>query len=56
MREDLKKQHIHPTGECGFEVIFDLDMFGRGDKIEVKILPHNTLLPLGNDIKNFLGY
>ncbi|MCK5676979.1 MAG: hypothetical protein KAH72_00690, partial [Flavobacteriaceae bacterium] len=56
MREDLKKQHIHSTGECGFEVIFDLDMFERGDKVEVKILPHNTPLPLGNDIKNFLGY
>jgi hypothetical protein len=56
MREDLKKQHIHPTGECGFEVIFDLEIFERGDKIEVKILPHNTLLPLGNDIKDFLGY
>ena len=55
-REDLKMQHIHPTGECGFEVLFDLEMFERGDKIEVKILPHNTPLPLGIDIKNFLGY
>jgi len=56
MREDLKRQHIHPTGECGFEVIFDLEMFKRGDKVEVKILPHNTPLPLGIDSKNFLGY
>jgi len=56
MRMDLKKQHIHPTGECGFEVVFDFDVFERGDKVEVKILPDNILLPLSNDIKNFLGY
>lgn len=37
-------------------MVFDLDMFEKGDKVEVKILPHNTPLPLGDNAKDFLGY
>ncbi len=55
MRLDLQKQQIHPTGQCGFEVSFDKQTFQKGDKIEIKILPEKTILPLGENIKNFLG-
>ena len=55
MREDLKKQKIHPTGKCGFEMTFDDVTFNYGDKIEVKILPEKVNLPLGDDAKIFLG-
>ena len=55
MREDLKKQQIHPTGECGFEVIFDEPTFKKGDKVEIKILPDKTILPLGKNVKQFLA-
>ena len=55
MREDLKKQHIHPTGECGFEVLFEEATFKKGDKVEVKILPDKITLPLGRNVKEFLG-
>jgi len=54
MREDLKKQQIHPTGECGFKAIFDEATFKKGDKVEVKILPDKTVLPLGENTKRFL--
>ncbi len=54
MREDLKKQHIHPIGECGFEVHFEEATFKKGDKVEVKILPDKIVLPLGKNIKEFL--
>ena len=55
MREDLKKQQIHPTGICGFEAIFDEPTFKKGDKVEIKILPDKTILPLGKNVKDFLG-
>jgi len=55
MREDLKKQQIHPTGECGFEAVFDEPTFRKGDKVEIKILPEKTILPLGKNAKDFLG-
>ena len=55
MREDLKKQQIHPTGQCGFEVVFDEPTFQKGDKVEIKILPDKTILPLGQDVKIFLA-
>ncbi len=55
MREDLKRQHIHPTGECGFEVRFDEETFKKGDRIEVKILPDKIPLPLRGNIEAFLG-
>ncbi len=54
MREDLKKQHIHPTGECGFEVRFDEATFKKGDKVEIRILPEKIPLTLGGNIKEFL--
>ncbi len=54
MRGDLKKQQLHPTGQCGFEVIFDKPTFQKGDKVEIKILPDKTILPLGKDVKHFL--
>ena len=54
MREDLKKQQIHPTGQCGFEALFDEPTFKKGDKIEVKVLPDKTILPLGKNVKKFL--
>ena len=54
MREDLKKQHIHPTGECGFEVHFEEATFKKGDRVEVKILPDKITLPLGKNIIEFL--
>ena len=54
MREDLKKQQIHPTGKCGFEAIFDEPTFKKGDKVEIKILPDKTILPLGENVKQFL--
>ena len=54
-REDLKKQNIHPTGKCGFEMVFDMPTFKRGDRVEIKILPERTLLPLGKNVKEFLG-
>jgi hypothetical protein len=55
MREDLKRQHIHPTGECGFEVRFEEETFSKGDKVEVKILPDQIPLPQGGNFKVFLG-
>ncbi len=55
MRKDLKKQQIHPTGQCGFEAIFDEPTFQKGDKIEIKILPGKISLPLGENINIFLG-
>ena len=55
MREDLKKQNIHPSGKCGFEITFDDETFHHGDKIEVKILPEKVNLPLGDIAKMFLG-
>ena len=55
MREDLKKQQIHPTGICGFEAMFSEPTFKKGDKVEIKILPGKIILPLGKDVKNFLG-
>ncbi len=55
MRDDLKKQHIHSTGECGFEVHFDEPTFKKGDRVEVRILPDKTTLPLGKNIIEFLG-
>lgn len=54
-RKDLKNRQIHPTGECGFEVVFDKPTFKKGDHVEIKILPDEISLPLGKDIKNFLG-
>ncbi len=54
MREDLKKQKLHLTGICGFEVIFDELTFQKGDNIEIKILPDNIILPLGKGVKDFL--
>ncbi len=55
MREDLKKQKVHPTGKCGFEVVFDQPIFNKGDKVEIKILPDEILLRLGENVQNFLG-
>ncbi len=55
MREDLKKQQIHPTGICGFEAMFNEPTFKKGDKVEIKILPDKTILPLGENVKQFLG-
>jgi len=55
MREDLKKQQIHPTGICGFEAIFNEPTFKKGDKIEVKVVPDKTMLPLGKNVKKFLN-
>ncbi len=55
MREDLKKQKIHPSGKCGFEMTFDDETFNHGDKVEVKILPEKVNLPLGDIAKMFLG-
>ena len=55
MRVDLKKQHIHPTGKCGFEVRFDEETFRKGDRVEVKILPDKVPLTLGEAAKTFLG-
>lgn len=54
IREDLKKQQIHPTGQCGFKVVFDEPTFQKGDSIEIKILPDKIILPLGKDVKQFL--
>jgi len=54
MREDLKKQQIHPTGICGFEAMFNEPTFKQGDKVEIKILPDKTILPLGENVKKFL--
>ena len=55
MREDLKKQQIHSTGKCGFEIRFSEETFKKGDKVEVKILPDKIDLPLGKGVKSFLG-
>ena len=55
IRPDLKKQNIHPSGECGFEMTFDVPTFQNGDRIEVKTLPDKVNLPLGEDVKIFLG-
>ena len=55
MREDLKKQHIHPTGKCGFEIRFSEETFKKGDKVEVKVLPDKVPLNLGEAVKRFLG-
>ena len=54
MRADLKKREIHPTGQCGFEAIFNEATFQNGDKIEVKILPDEILLPFGKNVQAFL--
>ncbi|RLA68546.1 MAG: hypothetical protein DRG30_11110 [Epsilonproteobacteria bacterium] len=54
-RKDLIDNNIHPTGVCGFKVDFSKPIFKKGDKIEVKILPDNILLPLGPKVKEFLG-
>lgn len=53
-REDLIKQNIHTTGECGFEVSFDKPIFKRGDSVEVMILPDKVLLKLGTSVRDFL--
>jgi len=55
LRNDLKNQNIHPTGECGFEVVFEEKMFDKGDNIAVKILPHETPLPLGKSVQEYLA-
>jgi len=55
LREDLVKRKIHPTGKCGFKVKFDQLTFTKGDKIEIKIVPDNFRLRIGEDIKKFLG-
>ncbi len=54
-RKDLIDQGIHPTGGCGFKVEFSKPIFKKGDKIEVRILPDNILLPFGPKVKEFLG-
>ena len=54
MRNDLKQRHMHPTGKCGFEVIFENPTFKEGDQVEIKILPDNITLPLGPEVKKFL--
>ncbi len=55
LRKDLITHNIHPTGKCGFEVVFDKTVFKRGDKVEIKIIPDNTLLPFAPNVKEFLG-
>ena len=54
-RDDLLKQKIHPTGKCGFEVLFDKPVFRRGDNVAVKTFPDYVGIPLGEIAKSFLG-
>ncbi|HHH37378.1 MAG TPA: hypothetical protein ENK77_02040 [Epsilonproteobacteria bacterium] len=55
LRKDLKKQHIHPTGKCGFEIRFNEDTFKKGDKVVARVLPEKALLTFGEAAKSFLG-
>ena len=53
-RAELQKQFKLSTNTCGFQVHFEKEVFHKGDKIEVVIVPENILLPIVGDALNFL--
>ncbi len=52
-RPKLKENSTHPTGLCGFNIVFDEITFNKSDKIEVKTLPDNILLSETNSTRKF---
>ena len=55
LRPNTQKLKGHPTGHCGFEAIFNEDIFTKSDKIEVKILPDKTSVVLGQNARKFFN-
>jgi len=54
MRPDLQKLKKHPTGLCGFKLIFDTPTFKMKDIVEVKTIPDNVIIGLSPKAKSFL--
>jgi len=55
LRMDVKKLGIHPTGVCGFRMVFKEDVFSKKDRIEVKIVPGGFVIPFGKASKEFFN-
>ncbi len=53
-RQDIKKIGIHPTGECGFHIVFSSPAFSSADRVEAKIIPDGVVLDLGKEVVKFL--
>ncbi len=47
VRRDIGQFIKHPSNKCGFEAIFEEDMFLPTDTIEIKIIPDNIPLKMG---------
>ena len=54
MRIDIKEKGIHPTGECGFRIEFEEEIFCSNDSIEVRVSSGGFLLTQGQKAKEFL--
>ena len=55
MRPDIKQHKGHPTGRCGFKIVFKNPTFKNGDVVEVKTIPDNVSISLNRDVKTFLN-
>ena len=53
-RPDIQKHKGHPTGLCGFKMVFKGETFQKGDSVEVKTISDNITIALSKNVKTFL--